>query len=134
MPTSPPPISKEAFAERVQRRSRELGLTKAEIGRQTGKTWPTVHAWFTGAQLPENAEALARLAWVLDMSTDELLGIARGQEPTHEAWLAFVETDAGRSMTTNERRELASMAWLSRRPNVLAYHLALNAYRAGDPR
>lgn len=121
-------------AERVAAALRQSGLTKAELARRVEKPWRLVHAWVTGEKTP-NSDSLRSLAEALDVTVDELLGIADGQDPPFEAWEAFLRTPDGESMTPGERRALQSIAWPpGREPTIASYHIALAAMRATQSR
>ena len=66
------------------------------------------------------------------MTVDELLGVAAGQEPNRAAWLTFLGTPEGSSMTAEERRQLAIVPWLQHEPSVLTYQMMLVAIRTAS--
>ena len=66
------------------------------------------------------------------MTTDELLGIAAGQEPPFAAWGAFLEElrRRGDALTPAERRKLASIAFDDdEEPTLTTYELQLATFR-----
>lgn len=74
---------------------------------------------------------LRSIARALRMSLDELICGGPDAEPTHAAWLAFLETPEGRSMSADERADLAGLRWRAGEPSVLRYQMHLMAHRAG---
>lgn len=98
--------------------------------------WQTVQMWVEGRggkdvlkSLP-TPERLAPLARVLDMTIDDLIAVASGIEPGNGAWLEFVETAEGKSMSPRERRLAARYLPAEGEPTVMSYQLALMAIRA----
>jgi len=77
---------------------------------------------------PGNLRAVAK---ELDVSIDELLGVAAGQEPPFESWRAFLVTAEAQGLTEDERMHLQSLYFPgARRPTVMTYMLSLAAYRS----
>lgn len=91
--------------------------------------WQTVQEWVLGKTAPRTHHAKL-LAQALDMTLDELMGVALGREPNNAAWRAFVETPEGRSMTVDERPLVARMVVIGE-PTVSAYLMQLMTVRAG---
>lgn len=90
-----------------------------------------VHKWTSGTQLPDR-ESLLLLSGALGVTIEELLGVAAGQDPPFGAWVEFVSSDQGASMTADERRALQSMAWPSgQEPTITGYLMMLAALRSG---
>lgn len=79
--TSEDPVLKE-FGERLRRLAKARGLTQAQIAEQMGVGAGRVAHWWRGENGP-TIQLLGRLADVLDVSTDVLLG--RGG--AHERWI-----------------------------------------------
>lgn len=122
------------IGERISDAIERSGLSKSEVGRRIGTKYRVVHTWTTGTKVP-GGDYLHKLAQVLGVSIDELLGVAHGQDPPFAAWSEFLATTEGGSMTEGERRTLQSMAWPpGRAPTVAAYQIALAAVRATQPR
>jgi len=79
-----------------------------------------------------SAATLRRIAEVLGMTTDELLGMAEGQEPPFSAWSEFLQALAGRGdkLSSRERRKLAMMHFEEdEEPTVGTYELQLATFR-----
>jgi hypothetical protein len=106
--------------EHLAKRLREVLLDRGHVDARGGPSaqwladaagvrWATASEWLKGTlnELPHtaNLEAVAR---GLDMTLDELLGLAIGEEPTSQAWRDFLETPEGRSMDVEERRWVGS--------------------------
>ena len=128
----------EYFARQVRRAMDRLEWKtrdgKYDIERlrlATDVRWQTAQNWVTGTLkvLPE-LETVVRIAKAFAMTLDELIGLAHGDEPTNEAWVAFLQTPEGKSMTPDERRTIGSRSYGERTPTVLAYQLELMAFRA----
>jgi hypothetical protein len=65
---------------------------------------------------------------VLDVTLEELLGVADGQDPPFAAWRPFIETHS--EITSDERKALQCFAWPSgTAPSVAAYEVLLTAIR-----
>jgi transcriptional regulator with XRE-family HTH domain len=123
-----------SIGERIESARLRSGLTKTEVGRAIGKGYRKVQSWITGEAAP-SAENLRKLAEVLGVTVDELLGVAEGQDPPFGAWGAFLQTAEGQSLTPHERRALAGLPWApGTQPTVASYHIALAAVRSAIPR
>jgi transcriptional regulator with XRE-family HTH domain len=107
-------------------------VSKAELARALGhRDQSQVSKWISGTKEPGSG-SLRRVAEILAVTVDELLGVAEGQEPPFEAWQEFLATDAGQSMTPGERRALCAFAWPPElEPTVSGYVALLGAMRVG---
>jgi transcriptional regulator with XRE-family HTH domain len=126
------PVSGATIGERIEARREELGLSKAELTRllELDRS-ATLHEWIADKYEPR-AGHLRRLATVLQMTLEELVGVAEGQRPPFEAWGQFLETDEGKSATPHELRTLAAIFWPpGREPTVFGYQMHLAALRSG---
>jgi len=72
--TSPQPT--ESFGQRLARLRKERGFTQVELADKTEMIQALVSDYETGKLRPY-ADVVVRLAIALDVSTDELLGVAR---------------------------------------------------------
>lgn len=119
------------MAERIEARREALGLSKAELIRRIGlDRSATYHDWVAEKYRP-TADHLRRLSTVLQMTLEELLGVAGGQKPPFAAWDAFLETPEGKGATPEELATLGAVFWPpGREPTVFSYQLALAAVRA----
>lgn len=122
---------------RIAEARERLGITKAELARRIGKPtkagWRLIHKWEEEGQNPDS-ESLAMLARGLEVTTDELMGIAAGQDPPFASWHAFVAELAaeGDALTEDEGRGLKSIFWgVGREPTVRGYWSALTMLRNG---
>jgi transcriptional regulator with XRE-family HTH domain len=126
-------VSGATIGERIATRLDQLGWSQAELARRLGiERKGTVGDWIRGRQDP-SADYLRRLSVVLEMTLEELLGVADGQDPPFAAWAVFLETPEGLSVTPDERRALASFMWPSE-PTATQYAMLLGVVRMGPPR
>lgn len=107
-------------------------MSKAELIRRLDlDRSATLHDWVADKYEPR-AGHLRRLATVLEMTLEELLGVAEGQRPPFEAWDQFLETPEGKSATPEELRTLGAIFWPpGREPTVFGYQMHLAALRGG---
>jgi transcriptional regulator with XRE-family HTH domain len=111
-------------------------MSKSDLAR---RIWPdvspprfrTIHRWESEGGSPDR-ENLMRVAEVLGVSIEELLGVATGQEPPFPAWRAFLETSRGRAMTQRQREALAAIWWRDSEPTVEAYAVLLSGLEQRD--
>ena len=71
------------LSERIVKIRNNLGLSQEKFGEMVGKSQRTVAAWEAGTRMP-SFSTLCRLADVLDVSTDFLLGREDNNKPTVE--------------------------------------------------
>jgi len=94
-----------------------------------------IYEWIHGRNIP-SPKHLEPLLRVLEMTAEELMGIASGQEPPFAAWgqfLALLEK-RGVALDEDERRALAGLPWpRGREPSVTSYEMALAAVRTATP-
>jgi transcriptional regulator with XRE-family HTH domain len=122
------PLNGGTVGERIDDALAQKGWTRQRLAKELGTRWQTVDDWISGKHEPRRF--LRRIAEVLDVTTDELLGVAEGQDPPFAAWPEFLATDEGRAMTEDELRMLRSIAWpRGRAPTVGAYLAVLVAAR-----
>jgi len=108
-----------SIAERIRHRLRELGWKPLTLGKLVSPTRPgNVYDWLgkpakngKPAKPPRqdpSAETLIAIARELGMSTDELLGMAAGQEPPFAAWGEFMTRleERGDSLSDRERKKM----------------------------
>lgn len=101
------------------------------LRQEVGCRWQTAQEWVLGQTVP-GPKYQGKLAAVLGVTLDDLAGIALGHEPTNAAWLAFLETPEGRSMTAEERPHVARLTLPEgREPSVISYAMQLAAIRTG---
>jgi transcriptional regulator with XRE-family HTH domain len=126
------PVSGATIGERIQARAQELGLSKAELVRQLElDRSATLHEWIADKYEPR-AGHLRRLAVVLQMTLEELVGVAEGQSPPFESWAQFLDTPEGRGASPEELRTLAAIFWPpGREPTLFGYQMHLAALRGG---
>lgn len=132
------PVSGTSIGERIAAIRKSRGLSKSELAR---KLWPDqeppryrmIHRWEDEGKVPE-PESLRRLAEVLGVTIEELMGVAAGQDPPFEAWPKFLETDEAKAMTDNQRRALAGFWWGDREPTVASYKAMLLAFAVSTPK
>ena len=67
--------STETIAERLARIRKERGITQAEMAERLGVSQPVVSDYERG-ELRLHGELIVRVAGILDVSADELLGLA----------------------------------------------------------
>lgn len=121
--------------ERLADAFKRSGLTIKEVADLMGVNWPAASAWQKGRTFPEDPVRVRRLAEVLKVTADELLGMATGQEPPFEAWGAFMATPDGQSMDKEEQIALRSIAWpTGKEPTVAIYTAYLALLRSAPPR
>jgi transcriptional regulator with XRE-family HTH domain len=126
------PVAGASIGARIAEARERRGWKKADLARALGKSWRLVHKWETGEVQPER-ESIRRLAEVLAVTIEELLGVAEGQDPPFEAWSAFLETSEGRSMDPGERRMMQALPWPpGREPTLAGYLMMLAALRGGS--
>lgn len=133
------PISGASIGERIKLRLEAMNMDATEAARRAGMKRPgTIYEWISGRTPQPRSESLAKLAEVLGMTVDELLGIAEGQEPPFEEWKAFLAELAKRNdvLSDGEWRALAGFAWpADTKPTVIGYEMLLTVVRkATQPR
>lgn len=132
----PPESGVAGIAQRIAGARERLGLTKAELGRRVGVRWRKVHKWEEEGQLPES-KILPALARGLEMTVDELLGVAAGMDPPFAAWGLFLKGVAaeGDALSELESRALRTIYWpTGTEPTVRGYWQALTMLRTGTKR
>lgn len=74
---------------------------------------------------------LLRIAEALDMTINDLIGIAMGEEPKTAAWRELLEEQErrGTPVTETERASLAAIQWVHGAPDLGAYRAVLAAIR-----
>lgn len=126
------PLQGRTLGERLADAIDRHAESKSAFARAVGKQYRLVHAWTSDEKAPD-ADSLRRIAEVLPVTLEELLGVATGQEPAFEAWATFLTTTQGRSLSDGERRALQSIYWPPGKvPSVTSYQIALAALRAAD--
>jgi len=132
------PLRGRTVGERIGDALEQSGLSKSEAGRRiTGRPdgYLYLHRWIQGNG-PQDKEHLRKLAEVLGVTLDELLGVAVGQAPPYAAWEPFVAmcVQLGTPLSEEEWKSLASVRWLpDSEPSVETY-LALRAVLRGATR
>ncbi|MGH7890049.1 MAG: helix-turn-helix domain-containing protein [Thermodesulfobacteriota bacterium] len=63
-----------SFASRIRERRKALGITKAKLAKLAGLTRPSITRYEKGLTKNPNAHSLERLADVLGVTADYLLG------------------------------------------------------------
>ena len=133
-PRARAPVAGRTVGERINARLEQLGMSQRELARRMGIDRPqTINDWISGRQDPR-AHHLRLLRSVLEMTLDELLGVADGQEPPFQAWRPFVAELAaeGDTLTRDEERGLKSILWPDgKEPTVFGYRQALALMRTG---
>ncbi len=122
-------LDRVAIGLRIRAAFAASGKRKSRLSKEVGVSWQTVHDWVRGERLPDQVH-LPLLAKALGVTPEQLLGVAVGQNPPFAAWATFADTPEGRTMTEDERRELAAHPWIGRHPTVLSYQLLLVAVRS----
>jgi transcriptional regulator with XRE-family HTH domain len=122
------PLHGSHVGERIDDALVQKGWTRQKLAKELDTRWQTVDDWISGKHEPKRF--LRRIAEVLGVTTDELLGVAEGQDPPFDSWRDFLATTEGQTMTEDERRMLRSIAWpRGRAPTVGAYLAVLVAAR-----
>jgi transcriptional regulator with XRE-family HTH domain len=118
--------------ERIDAARKLRGLSKRELADALGhKDQAQVSKWISGTKDPSPG-SLRKLAEVLAVTVDDLLGVAEGQEPPFTAWREFLATPEGQTMNDGERRALRAFNWPSElQPTVHGYVGLLGALRIG---
>lgn len=128
------PLGGASLGERIDAARKRAGLSKSELARRLDKGYRTVQTWIRDEHEP-GGENVRRIAEVLGVTADELLGIMDGQDPPFAAWAQFLETPTGRSLTAEHRRSLAALPWpRGTAPTVAAYLMAAESLRLTEPR
>lgn len=128
------PISGGDVGERIKAARLRRGWRKVDLANALEINWRALHKWEIGSQRP-NRESLIKLAKALEVSIEELLGVAEGQDPPFPAWHEFLATELGKTVTPEERLSLQSMRWLpGTAPNVALYTTGLLMLRSAGPR
>jgi transcriptional regulator with XRE-family HTH domain len=135
-PTRPPVVG-ASIGERLGARLEQMGISQKELARRLGMDREqTINDWIKGRQNPR-AEHLQLLRVVLQMTIDELLGVADGQDPPFEAWSVFrgeLERN-GDHLERDEERALKSILWPEgKEPTVFGYQSQLALLRGGGVR
>lgn len=124
------PLRGNTLGERVADALVRQGMSKAELARATGMSWQSIHQITDHGVIPKLPN-LEKIATVLSVTVEELMGIAAGQEPDLQAWAQFKDTTEYQSATAEERRAVSAIMWPSgREPTLTSYLLALQAVRA----
>jgi len=138
--SSPPladakPIRGATLGARIYAARTRAGLSKADVQRAMGlKTWHMVHWWETDKHEPRGYGVLRKLAEVLRVTPEELLGIAEGQEPPFEAWEAFKRTPTYAELSDGQRRALRGFAWPPGEvPTVESYRWLVESLKTTRP-
>lgn len=117
----------DSLGRRIREALAERGKGISDLQHATGVSWPSAQAWVLGKSYP-GGEHLPIIAAELGMTLEQLVGIARGEDPPYPSWKPFLEQH-GRDLTDDERDALAIVAW-PKPPEVRNYVLALAALRA----
>jgi transcriptional regulator with XRE-family HTH domain len=84
--STPSPLPKgESLGERLQRIRKEKGVTQVDLAKQAGTTQVVISSYECGRTHP-NHEMLARIAQVLGVSTDYILGLVQTPSATRAAF------------------------------------------------
>lgn len=79
---------------------------------------------------PPPLKLLIDIARALHVSLDQLYPTGlMAREPSHSGWLRFLESDLGRSMSPEERHDMANVRFRERVPAPELYAQLLMAYR-----
>jgi transcriptional regulator with XRE-family HTH domain len=132
-----PLVAGASIGERIEARLKQTGMSQVELARRLGiDRVQTVNDWIAGRQNPR-AEHLRLMRAVLEMTIDELLGVADGQDPPFEAWGTFrgeLEKNGDR-LAPDEERALKSIFWPEgKEPTVFGYQSQLALLRGGGVR
>lgn len=123
-----------ALGDRIKAAMLSASLTKSTLAKRVGVKWQTVHDWIQGTSRP-NADNLRSIAEATNVTLEEILGVAVGQDPPFASWLAFLATPEGQTATQDERRALQVIAWPpGREPTVSSYLMALASVRSARQR
>lgn len=139
-PTDPAPqlarrlVSGASIGSRIAARLEQLGWGASDLARALEiERLATVYEWIADKYEP-SAGYLRQLPGVLEMTLEELLGVAAGQDPPFDAWREFVSQlgERGDSLTSDESRALRSFAWPhGEEPTVAGYVMLLGVVRQG---
>lgn len=108
---------------RIRSARRSLNMTQKELGLRIGATEGAVSHYETGRREPDNA-TLGRIASVLNVSTDYLLGVEKSKKPGMPTVKVVVDPSAQVDGATKADKAIAAeLAALSpaEKDNVLAY-------------
>jgi transcriptional regulator with XRE-family HTH domain len=89
----------DGFTQSLRQRTNELGLSLAEAARRSGLSERRMANYAAGSREPDLA-TLVRIAGVLDVTTDQLLGIADVDRPSGD------DCDALRQQIAADIRQL----------------------------
>ncbi len=73
-------LEKMSFDERLRVLMELKEISCVEMARRTGFNKHTINAWVNGRQEPRFITAITKLAEVLEVSTDALLGVQQEKE------------------------------------------------------
>lgn len=127
-------VSGASIGNRIGARLEQLGWGASDLARALGiERLATAHEWVADKYEP-SAVYLRQLPGVLEMTLEELLGIAEGQEPPFDSWKEFVSQlgEKGDTLSRLESRALRSFAWpTDQEPTVAGYFMLLGVVRQG---
>lgn len=122
------------LGERIDAARKLAGLSQKALADLVGADPQMVNKWIKGSKAVSPGY-LRKLAEVLPVTVDELLGVAEGQDPPFSAWAEFLGRPESQGMTDDESRALRSFNWPSElEPTVYGYIALLGAIRAGSRR
>ena len=135
-PPEPPdrgPLPGGTLGARIYNARLRKKLSKAELSRRLGlKTWHMLHWWESDKHKP-GEKNIRLLATELDVTADELLGLAEGQEPDYAAWRAFKETPSYAELSEGQRRSLRIFDWPAGfQPTLESYRWLVEALKASE--
>jgi transcriptional regulator with XRE-family HTH domain len=120
------------LGERIDAARKIAGLSQKALADLVGADPQMVNKWIKGSKAVSPGY-LRKLAEVLPVTVDELLGVAEGQEPPFGAWTEFLGRPEAEGMTDEESRALRSFNWPTElEPTVYGYIALLGAMRAGS--
>lgn len=120
------------LGERIDAARKIAGLSQKALADLVGADPQMVNKWIKGSKAVSPGY-LRKLAEVLPVTVDELLGVAEGQDPPFGAWAEFLSRPEAESMTDEESRALRSFNWPSElEPTVYGYIALLGAMRSGS--
>lgn len=121
--TFAPNESVTPFGEALRNLRREAGITQRDLAAKTGLDFTYVSKLENGRTSPPAADTVVSIARALQVSPDNLLALSgklssdvRDAVATNPAAQEFLRVSAGLSLTTDEWKQLGSLARTFRAP------------------
>lgn len=108
-PVSDRPLAGGTVGARIYDGLKRNNLKVADLARLCEVTYSAADRWVKDKAFPQRN--LPRIAEVLGVKIEELLGIHEGQEPPYPAWSDFLGTPVAKLMSPMQLRALRSVLW-----------------------